>query len=179
MRKKAFAAVAGLLVLTYYLSSVPYLRVLPVLRQVNNFMVRINLGIADLARAIAGRLPPELESVGTITGDFYQYARQNPVIIEFILRKTAHVALFFAITLVFFIFWRHYLKPVKAVAASFVCGTLAAILDETHQYYVTGRSGAIADVLIDMVGVLLAVILIAIAFLLVKPIYDKNSGHIS
>ncbi len=173
LKKKALLAVMVLLALTYYLSSIPYLQVIPVLRQVNAFLIRVNLGIADLARTIASRLPPQLESVGTITGDFYQYARQNPVIIEFILRKSAHVFLFFIITLAFFVLWRHYLEPAQAVAASFACGTLAAILDETHQYYLTGRSGNIIDVAIDMTGVLLAIILIAIAFLLIKPIYTR------
>ncbi len=173
LKKKALLAVMVLLALTYYLSSIPSLQVIPVLRQVNALLTRVNLGIADLAHTIASRLPPQLESVGTITGDFYQYARENPVIIEFILRKSAHVFLFFIITLAFFVLWRHYLKPAQAVAASFACGTLAAILDEIHQHYVTGRSGSIIDVAIDMTGVSLAIILIAIAFLLIKPIYTR------
>lgn len=171
LRRNAIILVLALLVLTYYLSSIPYLRVLPVLSQVNDLLMLIDLGIKDLAQAVVNRLPSRLDSAQTLSGDFYQYARQNPVIIEFLLRKLAHVVLFFIITLAFFILWRHYLKPLPAVAASFFCGTLAAILDETHQYYVIGRSGNIVDVLIDMVGVMLAVFLMAIAFLLVKPIY--------
>lgn len=173
LTKKALLPVASLLVLAYYLSSVPQLQVLPVLRQVNTLLRTVNLGITDLAWAIANRLPPQLESVGTVTGDFYHYAHQNPVIIEFILRKSAHIFIFFVITLAFFILWRQYLKPVQAVTVSFVCGTLAAIVDETIQYFVPGRHGSIIDVAIDMVGVSLAIILIVIAFLLIKPIYVK------
>ncbi len=174
LKKKALLLVTSLLVLTYYLSTIPQLQVLPVLRQVNILLTMINLGITDLARAIANRLPPQLESVGTVTGDFYHYAKQNPVIIEFIIRKSAHIFFFFMITLAFFILCRHYLKPAKAVTVSFVCGTLAAIVDETIQYFVAGRHGSIIDVAIDMVGVSLAIILIAIAFLLIKPIYIKS-----
>lgn len=147
------------------------------LSQVNDLLMLINLGIADLARAVVNRLPAQLASAGTLTGDFYQYARQNPVIIEFLLRKFAHIALFFMITLAFFILWRDYLKPLQAVIVSFICGTAAATLDEIHQYYVIGRSGNIVDVMINMVGVMLAVFLIAIAFWLVKPIYySRNTG---
>jgi VanZ family protein len=175
VKKKALLFVLGLLVLTYYLSSIPNLRVLPVLREINQLLVRINLGFSDLARIIAGLLPSGLESVGTITGEFLQYARQNPVIIEFLLRKTAHIALFFVITLAFFMFWRHYLKPLHAVLAASACGTLTAIIDETYQHFVIGRSGIFTDVLIDLIGVFLAIILIAIAFLLVKPVYSNRN----
>ncbi len=147
------------------------------LSQVNDLLMLINLGIADLARAVVYRLPAQLDSAGTLTGDFYKYARQNPVIIEFLLRKFAHIGLFFMITMAFFILWRDYLKPLQAVIASFICGTLAAILDEIHQYYVIGRSGNMVDIMINMVGVMLAVFLIVIAFLLVKPIYySQNTG---
>lgn len=173
LQRNAIILVLVLLVLTYYLSSIPYLRVLPVLSQINDLLMLIDLRITDLARAVVNRLPSQLDSMGTLSGDFYNYARQNPLIMEFLLRKLAHVVLFFIITLAFFIFWRHHLKPLQAVFASFFCGTLSAILDEIHQYYVVGRSGNIIDVLINMAGVMQAVFLIAIAFLLVKPVYDN------
>ncbi len=173
----ALFIVAGLLTLTYYLSSIPYLRVLPVLREIHIFLSRINLGIADVARAIAARLPQELESVSTITGDLYHYARQNPVIIEFLLRKSAHVALFFIITIALFMLWRHYFKPVHAVLAAFISGALIAILDEVFQYYVAGRTGNIIDVGFNMAGVSLAIALITIAFILIEPVYrNKHLG---
>ncbi len=102
-KKKALFIVLAFIGLTYYLSSLPHLRVLPVLREVNSFLFRVNMSITDLARFIARSLPPQLESVGTVSGDFYQYARQNPVVIEFMLRKSAHVSLFFLITLRLFL----------------------------------------------------------------------------
>lgn len=174
-KQLAWVPVTVMLALTYYLSAIPQLQVIPVLRQVNHFLDQMNLGVAELARAIASRLPAELESVGTITGNFYDYARKNPVIVEFMLRKSAHLVVFFLITLLFFVFWRHYLKPSWAVFTAFACGTLAAVLDEIHQYYVSGRAGSIIDVYINMIGILLAVILIGIAFYLIKPIYaDKE-----
>lgn len=176
LKERSWVPAIILLVLTYYLSSIPSLKVLPVLKQVNQLMIRLDLSIVNLAEAISRRLPAQLDSARTLTGDFYLYARENPVIIEFLLRKLAHVSLFFAITLAFFLLWRHYLRPLQAVVASFACGALAAILDETHQHFVAGRTGSLVDVCIDLIGVFLAVILIALAFLLVKPVYhDKNN----
>ena len=88
----------------------------------------------------------QLDSAGTLTGDFYKYARQNQVIIGFLLftEEAGPCCPLFYDYLAFFILWLHYLKLLQAVISSFICGTLAAILDEIHQYYVIGRSGTAA-----------------------------------
>lgn len=163
-----------IIALTYYLSSVQALAVLPLLKQINSFMAKFDLGFIRLAEAIARRLPRQLDSARTMAGEFYLYARENPIIIEFILRKLGHVMLFFIITIAFFILWRNYLKPVYAAMVSFISGIVVAVLDETFQYLVIGRTGSIIDVFIDIMGVGLAIILIAIAFILVKPIYYNS-----
>ena len=50
---------------------------------------------------------------------------------------------------------------------------LNAIFDEYHQLFVEGREGAIMDVLIDLIGIVIVLIIIRIAF----TIYLKTKGR--
>lgn len=50
---------------------------------------------------------------------------------------------------------------------------LNAIFDEYHQLFVVGRDGSILDVMIDMIGIILILIIIRIAF----TIYLKSKGR--
>jgi len=167
LRKYAWLFVVFLLFLTYYLSSIPGLRVIPVLRQFNILLNRIDLSLSQLAQEIAVRLPEELAPAKTLTRDFMAYAGENPVVIEFILRKIAHVGLFFVITMAFFLLLRYYLKqPWAAVSVSFTAAAVVAVLDEYHQSFVPGRTGSPVDVLINLVGVVLALCLIVLSYFL-------------
>ena len=157
MKRKAFLPLFLLLFATYYLSSIPGLRVLPVFRQVNAFLYSLDLSMTRLAVGIANRLPGELSPARSFTKDFLAYARENPVIIEFLLRKTAHVLLFFLITIAFFLLLRHYFKNLwLAGAVSFAAATMIAFLDEYHQSLIPGRTGSLVDVGIDMIGIVAA-----------------------
>ncbi|HEX2292317.1 MAG TPA: VanZ family protein [Gaiellaceae bacterium] len=71
---------------------------------------------------------------------------------DLVLRKIAHAAEFaiLAILLV-----RAFGDPWRAG----VVAVLYAVVDEIHQSFVPGRQGAVADVLIDSVGVLAGVLL--------------------
>ncbi len=161
MKKKNWLPLFLMLFVTYFLSSIPGLRVLPVFRQVNNFLKSIDLSMTYLAARIAERLPGELSHARTFTEDFLIYARENPVIIEFILRKSAHVILFFLITIAFFLLLRHYFRNLwLAAVVSFFGATLVAFLDEYHQSFVPDRAGSLVDVAIDMLGVSLATALL-------------------
>ena len=51
--------------------------------------------------------------------------------------------------------------------------TLYAILDEYHQLFVVGRDGTILDVLIDLIGIVIVLILIRVIF----TIYLKTKGR--
>jgi len=158
-----------LLILTYFLSSIPGLKVLPVLKQVNAILVSYDLSITRLAVKIASYLPVQLDPAKTFTSDFYAYARANPVIIEFILRKSAHVILFFLITLSFFIMLHQLFKrPGLAVAGAFLAGTILSFLDEYHQSFTANRSGNLVDVAIDMVGVCIAIGLVIFALVITR-----------
>ncbi len=157
MQKKTWLPLFLLLLVTYYLSSIPGLRVLPVFSQVNTLLNNLDLSLTRLAVGIANRLPAELSPARTFTQDFLAYARENPVIIEFLLRKTAHVILFFFITVAFFLLLRYYFQNLwLAGAVSFAAATIVAVLDEFHQSFVPGRTGSFVDVAIDMVGITLA-----------------------
>jgi VanZ family protein len=80
-------------------------------------------------------------------------------ITDFMVRKLAHVALFF--TLAFFALQvvRHWRRQYLAAWAFAV---VYGLTDEWHQLYVPGRSGKVGDVLIDAAG---AAICIAIVYL--------------
>ncbi len=161
MKKSAGLLVFFLLLTTYYLSSIPGLRVLPLFKQVNALLQSIDLSITRLVIAIATRLPDQLGPARTFTEDFLVYARNNPIIIEFLLRKAAHVLLFFFITIALFLFLRHYFKRYSVAAiVSFVIAVLIAVLDEYHQSLVPDRAGSMIDVAIDMVGITAATALI-------------------
>ena len=169
MKKGAGLLVFVLLLTTYYLSSIPGLGVLPVFRQVNAFLKSVDISISNLVYRIAARLPEQLGPARTLTEDFIIYARANPVILEFLLRKTAHVVLFFCITMALFLFLRHYFRnPWFATAVTFVVASTVAVLDEYHQSFVPGRSGSVVDVAIDMVGVTAAIVLIIFSLVIAR-----------
>ncbi|UMZ74165.1 VanZ family protein [Natranaerofaba carboxydovora] len=174
-KKHAWLLVFVLLGTLYYLSSIPGLRVLPVLQQVNDLFGLLDVSFEKAAIFISSNLPGELGPVQTFSSDFYEYASENPGIIEFILRKIAHIVVFFVITIAVFLLLREYTaSKLLAVAGAFLLATIIAILDEYHQSFVDGRHGTIVDVLINMVGISLAVAQILFSFFLTGNWRGKN-----
>ena len=53
-------------------------------------------------------------------------------------------------------------NPRLAAATAWALATLYAATDEFHQVFVPGRSGKVADVLLDSAGALLGVLLLAL-----------------
>lgn len=49
-----------------------------------------------------------------------------------------------------------------------IASVIFSALDELHQYYVPGRCGCVTDVMIDSIGIAIALIIILIAGLLRK-----------
>ena len=74
---------------------------------------------------------------------------------DFILRKIAHVAVFFMFTFLL----AKSLNSTKRYYLLFVivAGVFYAFIDELHQLGVAGRTGAPQDILIDTFGVFLAI----------------------
>lgn len=166
-KRNAWTAVIVVLLSLYYLSSIPGLRVLPVLRQINIALQRFDLNISLLIYRMVSNLPEQLAPARTLSGDFYAYARQNPVIIEFLLRKTAHVVVFFVITLVIFFLISQYVNsPWRALFFACLAGTVLAFLDEFHQGFVEQRFSSLIDVAFDLVGVGLAAFVILLSFVI-------------
>lgn len=81
-------------------------------------------------------------------------------LLSFFIRKGAHMFLFFVLAiLVWFALVRliQY-RPKRAVVVAVLCILLAAS-DELHQKMVPGRSGEVRDVLVDIAGILIALLL--------------------
>jgi len=72
---------------------------------------------------------------------------------SFFVRKLAHFSLFFILELVLFLTF-------KNIYLSFFISSGYALLDEFHQYFVPGRSCELRDVLIDISGCILAILII-------------------
>lgn len=75
--------------------------------------------------------------------------------ISFIIRKLAHMFLYFVLYLLtFYTMYQFNFKKRKVL--SFIFCLLYAISDEFHQLFIINRSGMVIDVFIDMLGSLLA-----------------------
>ena len=72
---------------------------------------------------------------------------------SFFVRKLAHFSLFFILELILFLTF-------KNIRLSFFISLGYALLDEFHQYFVPGRSCELRDVLIDISGCILAILII-------------------
>jgi VanZ family protein len=93
-------------------------------------------------------------------------------ILHFIIRKGAHFLNFFILGFLYTMLalWiLNHLFTVRsifnAVAAALICGLLAAIVDELHQWFIPGRSAEIRDVVIDFSGVFLGCIVVKFGLL--------------
>lgn len=83
--------------------------------------------------------------------------------VDFILRKAAHMTEFAILTL---LVWRALAESVnpeskksrKSIVIAFLFAFFYAISDEYHQTFIFGRVGAVKDVLIDSMGIIIAMI---------------------
>ncbi len=93
-----------------------------------------------------------------------------------IVRKTAHFAeyavLGFLLTSVCKSF---YLKTNHTIPISFLTGTLYAVSDEIHQYFVPGRSCQLSDILLDSSGVICGIAFLLIIISIRKFIQKKKN----
>lgn len=75
--------------------------------------------------------------------------------IDYPVRKTAHAAEYAVLGLLIagtVYDWRK--KTTQNIIVPYITGTIYAVTDEIHQYFVPGRSCRLADVFIDSAGVL-------------------------
>lgn len=77
----------------------------------------------------------------------------------FIIRKCAHVSEFFILgILVINLVSKYNVKHIYLI--SFIICVLYSSSDEFHQLFVSGRSGQVTDVLIDLIGVVLGLLFV-------------------
>lgn len=97
-----------------------------------------------------------------------------------IVRKTAHFAEYAVLGfLLASVFTSFYLKPKLTVPTSFLIGTLYAVSDEIHQYFVPGRSCQFSDMLLDSSGVICGIVFLMIIISLYKFIQKKKKLRVN
>lgn len=80
-------------------------------------------------------------------------------IINFIIRKSAHMTEYFVLTILFVSLYKEYTNNKnKIIIISIISCFLYACTDEIHQLFIIGRTGQFIDVLIDTIGGLLFII---------------------
>lgn len=77
----------------------------------------------------------------------------------FVVRKLAHMTEYFILFLFLSIgFWQFF--PKKYWIIAFSISLVYACSDEFHQLFINGRSGSIVDVLVDVSGIIMVILLI-------------------
>jgi VanZ family protein len=79
---------------------------------------------------------------------------------DLVLRKLVHVTVYLTLTLLWFWALRPSLPGTSALAVAGAVALLYAISDEYHQTFVAGRDGTPLDVGIDLIGIVLASLLL-------------------
>ena len=96
-------------------------------------------------------------SIATLIYNLFDISDTEKV--SFIVRKCAHVSEFFILgILVINLVSKYNVKHIYLI--SFIICVLYASSDEFHQLFVPGRSGQVTDVLIDLIGVVLGLLLV-------------------
>ncbi len=80
--------------------------------------------------------------------------------ITFLVRKCAHISEYIILTLL--IYYALYKNNHASYLYTYLISLTYACLDEFHQLFVPGRAGMIQDVMIDSIGIILALCLIAV-----------------
>lgn len=104
-----------------------------------------------------------------VTG--FMFHRLSGLLI-FIVRKTAHISEFLILTLLSYNVFRLYSVSLnRTYIFTFLFSILCAALDEFHQLFVAGRECLIRDVFIDLIGIIIAILIIII----IKKVRNKES----
>lgn len=92
------------------------------------------------------------------------------------LRKCAHSTVYFILAILLILAIKEINKDKrKVVIFTFIISFIYACTDEIHQLFISGRTGHLTDVLIDMIGVILAcLIYIFITYKKREMNYEKN-----
>ncbi|QQS21189.1 MAG: VanZ family protein [Candidatus Moraniibacteriota bacterium] len=88
------------------------------------------------------------------------FGRGDLSMTQYLLRKGVHVFEYFILGVLFFRLFRfHFGKEIRLIAAlTALSSLLYALSDEWHQLWIVGRQGRATDVLIDSLGIFLALL---------------------
>ncbi len=90
-------------------------------------------------------------------------------VLIFLLRKSAHIFEYFVLTI---LFYGTFEDQKHRIFITILATFFYACTDEIHQLFVEGRSGAIIDVGVDMIGCIIAMIIIV----MIRYWYKKKEG---
>lgn len=98
--------------------------------------------------------------------------------IELIIRKCAHLLLYLiGGILIMNCVYQYNISENKKILSSFFIGLLYACSDELHQYFVPGRSAKVEDILIDMLGCVIGVLIYIGIIKALKSIYTYKKKY--
>lgn len=108
---------------------------------------------------------------------------QLQLVLNNFLRKLAHIFIYFLLGIsVYNVFSSFIKKYYFVIAFTIIFSLITAALDEFHQLFVVGRGAQIQDVLIDMIGVLLALMLMlackAARYLIIKKYKEDKESNL-
>lgn len=100
--------------------------------------------------------------------------KDNIATYDYYIRKGAHI--FEYLTLSVLIYNVFYIYNIKNIKYFINCGIVGiyAITDEIHQLFIVGRSGMARDVLIDMVGYIIATVIVLFIDYLLWRLKDEK-----
>ena len=112
------------------------------------------------------------ELSGNITEEIYEVVEETfpetsitEESFEVTLRNVAHFFLYLVLGfLVYNALFQYKLKWIELLGYSFLITVLYALSDEWHQYYVPGRAFEMKDLLIDTLGAIVGITLIALLY---------------
>ena len=118
--------------------------------------------------------------ITTFIYDFLKYLNINIEInnLHHIIRKLGHFSEFFLLSIIWSLYYQLNNKIKFPFIITFIQGLITAIIDETIQTFIPGRSGELLDVLIDTSGVIFGILIIyIIQIIIVKNKNNKISSN--
>lgn len=96
--------------------------------------------------------------------------------IESVIRKIAHFSIYTVVGLLLMGLMSTYqLTENNRISLSLIIGVIYASSDEIHQAFIPQRTAAVADVMIDSMGVLLGILCVLLAIKLIQKVKNKSS----
>ncbi len=98
--------------------------------------------------------------------------------LEYYVRKAAHMFLYFILFILVYSFLSLFcIRRNLGFAWSLLYCLVYSMTDEIHQLFIPGRSGSFTDVFIDMIGAVIALLLILVISIANKKIRKRTKIH--